>query len=35
MTSILFFIVPIVHINGFHRMTKWNFGGLDCVSLEQ
>jgi hypothetical protein len=35
MTSILFFTVPIVHIDGFRQMAKWNSGGLDCVSSEQ
>jgi hypothetical protein len=35
MTSILFLAVPIVYIDNIQQMVKWNFGGLDCVNLEQ
>ncbi len=35
MISVLFLIVPIVNIDGFRKMAKWNSGGLDCVSSEQ
>jgi hypothetical protein len=34
-TSVLFLVVPIVYIDGFRQMAKWNFSGLYCVSLEQ